>query len=592
MTESVTLKTPRIQSLSIQLANQIAAGEVVERPASVVKELMENALDAGATEIILDVEKAGTRLIRITDNGCGIHKDDLPLALSRHATSKIASLDDLEAVLTLGFRGEALASISSVSRLSLISKPATQDHAWQAYAEGRDMAVEIKPAAHPIGTTIEVRDLFYNTPARRKFLRTEKTEFAHIEDTFKRIALSHMTVAFRLQHNQKVIYQLRAAENEAQRVKRLAQLCGRDFAEHAQALDCQIEDMRLQGWLSAPAPPKSHLPLQSFFINGRMTRDKVVNHSIRVGYQSLLQDGLSPCYVLFLTLDARQLDVNVHPTKHEVRFKRSRWVHDFISSHVQRCLSNGLIGHTQSALEQAPPVHVSESNDESRAAHVVSPMTSASNGVAASNHWSRHKPDTKRIQESQSFYQQLFTAPAVQLAEPSDPNSAENTENTSPIQQLIHQRYFVLADPEGMRIYDAVQIELQLTTLNYWLQLQQHQVLAKPLLVPQRVALDHSALDMFDNTGWRLQSISTQSVQIEEVPQLLFQFDYPALLQHWQQALPKSMASLYTCLRQASPKASPDYTLSSVNALFVRWQQQAPLLQSLGDTTQLIQLDV
>ena len=241
-----------IQVLPPQLANQIAAGEVVERPASVVKELVENSLDAGATRIDIDIERGGAKLIRIRDNGCGIKKDELALALARHATSKIASLDDLEAIISLGFRGEALASISSVSRLTLTSRTAEQQEAWQAYAEGRDMDVTVKPAAHPVGTTLEVLDLFYNTPARRKFLRTEKTEYNHIDEIIRRIALARFDVTINLSHNGKIVRQYRAVPEGGQKERRLGAICGTAFLEHALAIEWQHGDLTLRGWVADP----------------------------------------------------------------------------------------------------------------------------------------------------------------------------------------------------------------------------------------------------------------------------------------------------------------------------------------------------
>ncbi|PKH23115.1 DNA mismatch repair endonuclease MutL [Enterobacterales bacterium CwR94] len=319
-----------IQILTPQLANQIAAGEVVERPASVVKELVENSLDAGATRIDIDIEKGGAKLIRIRDDGQGIGKDELSLALARHATSKISSLDDLEAILSLGFRGEALASISAVSRLTLTSRTASQTEAWQAYAEGRDMAVTLKPAAHPVGTTLEVLDLFYNTPARRKFMRTEKTEFTHIDEVVRRIALARFDVAITLTHNGKLVRQYRAARDVTQNARRLGTLCGTTFVTHALSIEWQHGDLKLHGWVADPAGSRQLSELQYCYVNGRVMRDRLINHAIRQAYQDKLGDDHQPAYVLYLTLDPHQVDVNVHPAKHEVRFHQSRLVHDFI----------------------------------------------------------------------------------------------------------------------------------------------------------------------------------------------------------------------------------------------------------------------
>lgn len=357
-----------IQILPPQLANQIAAGEVVERPASVVKELVENSLDAGATRIDIDIERGGAKLIRIRDNGCGIGKDDLALALARHATSKISSLEDLEAILSMGFRGEALASISSVSRLILTSRTAEQNEAWQAYAEGRDMAVTIKPAAHPVGSTLEVLDLFYNTPARRKFMRTEKTEFGHIDEVVRRIALARFDVAINLSHNGKLMRQYRAALDPSQHERRLASICGPAFLQHALAISWQHGDLTIRGWVADPAASRTLSEMQYCYVNNRMMRDRLINHAIRQAYQDLLKDDQQPAYVLYLDIDPHQVDVNVHPAKHEVRFHQARLVHDFIYQAVT------------AVLQQAatPVLNINEDGEE-----IEAPRWQPENRVAA-----------------------------------------------------------------------------------------------------------------------------------------------------------------------------------------------------------------
>ncbi|PWC15593.1 DNA mismatch repair endonuclease MutL [Brenneria roseae subsp. americana] len=343
-----------IQVLPPQLANQIAAGEVVERPASVVKELVENSLDAGATRIDIDIERGGAKLIRIRDNGAGIGKDELTLALARHATSKIATLDDLEAIVSMGFRGEALASISSVSRLTLTSRTAEQSEAWQAYAEGRDMEVTVKPAAHPVGTTLEVLDLFYNTPARRKFMRTEKTEFTHIDEVVRRIALAHFDVAITLHHNGKLIRQYRSVTDPSQHERRLGSICGSAFLQHALAVSWQHDDLTIHGWVADPAGAKQLPEMQYCYVNRRMMRDRLINHAIRQAYQDRLNDDQQPAYVLYLEIDPHQVDVNVHPAKHEVRFHQARLVHDFIYQAVMTVLQQA----------SAPTLAISEPGTE------------------------------------------------------------------------------------------------------------------------------------------------------------------------------------------------------------------------------------
>ncbi|ELB2924187.1 DNA mismatch repair endonuclease MutL [Vibrio alginolyticus] len=384
-----------IKILPARLANQIAAGEVVERPASVIKELVENSLDSGATRIDVDIEKGGAKLIRVRDNGKGIAKDELGLALSRHATSKIHTLDDLEAIMSLGFRGEALASISSVSRLTLTSRPAAQEEAWSAYSEGRDMQVKLKPAAHPIGTTVEVLDLFFNTPARRKFLRTEKTEFAHIDELLKRIALSRFDVTINVRHNGKIIRQYRAAKNQLQTEKRIAAVCGNAFVRHMLRIELEHQGLKLHGWITTPEGARQQSDLQYCYVNGRMMRDKLINHAIRQSYEMSLKPDQFAAYVLFIELDPHQVDVNVHPAKHEVRFHQARLVHDFIYQALTDALA-------QSAVIDKPQVNES-------AFHRVEPTESEE---------IEHSPEPEKVQEPASspvperVYQAIESTPA------------------------------------------------------------------------------------------------------------------------------------------------------------------------------------
>ncbi len=329
-----------IQLLSPQLANQIAAGEVVERPAAVVKELVENSLDAGATRIDIEVTQGGAGLMRVRDNGCGIAKEELPLALARHATSKISSLEDLQAIRSQGFRGEALASISSVSRLTLTSRTATQSQAWQVYAEGRDRTITVRPASHPLGSTVEVLDLFYNTPARRRFMRTEKTEFAHIDEVIRRIALARFDVTLVLHHNHKCIRQYRAVDehNPSQHERRLAGICGAVFLQHAVSVVWKHGDLAISGWVAVPAGVRIPGEIQYCYVNRRIVRDRLINHAIQQAHQDVLKEAPVPIYILYLEIAPHQVDVNVHPAKHEVRFHQARLVHDFIYQAVVRVL--------------------------------------------------------------------------------------------------------------------------------------------------------------------------------------------------------------------------------------------------------------
>ncbi|WLI75199.1 DNA mismatch repair endonuclease MutL [Kosakonia sp. H02] len=416
-----------IQVLPPQLANQIAAGEVVERPASVVKELVENSLDAGATRIDIDIERGGAKLIRIRDNGGGIKKDELALALARHATSKIASLDDLEAIISLGFRGEALASISSVSRLTLTSRTAEQPEAWQAYAEGRDMAVTVKPAAHPVGTTLEVLDLFYNTPARRKFMRTEKTEFGHIDEVIRRIALARFDVAINLNHNGKLVRQYRAVAEGGQKERRLGAICGTPFLEQALAIEWQHGDLALRGWVADPKSTNSALAeIQYCYVNGRMMRDRLINHAIRQACEDKLGADQQPAFVLYLEIDPHQVDVNVHPAKHEVRFHQSRLVHDFIYQGVlsvlQQQLDTSLPLSEEPAPRPLPENRVAAGRNqfaeprtarEPDAPRFATPSSSSSrpSGGAGAQPWPNAQPGYQKQQGA--LYQQLLETPVA-----------------------------------------------------------------------------------------------------------------------------------------------------------------------------------
>jgi DNA mismatch repair protein MutL len=328
-----------IQLLSDSLISQIAAGEVIERPASVVKELVENALDAGAHRIDVEVERGGCGSIRVRDDGLGIDPSEIALALARHATSKIASLQDLESVSSLGFRGEALPSIASVSRLSLISRSAQGTHAWGIEARDGELSAPV-PASHGQGTSVEVRDLFFNVPARRKFLRAENTEYQHIVRMLERLALSRFDVAFSLVHNGKNIWTLPAAAGEAERLARVARICGEDFAAHVIELRHDTESLRLTGWLALPTFSRSQPDLQFSFLNGRFVRDKVLVGAARLAYRDVLFHGRFCAYLLYLEMDPRWVDVNAHPQKLEVRFRDSRRVHDFLFRTLEKVLAD------------------------------------------------------------------------------------------------------------------------------------------------------------------------------------------------------------------------------------------------------------
>ncbi|MEO7066626.1 MAG: DNA mismatch repair endonuclease MutL [Rhodanobacter sp.] len=332
-----------IRRLSPELVNQIAAGEVIERPSSVVKELVENSLDAGASRVDVEIEAGGARLIRVRDDGGGIHVDELPLAVASHATSKIGSFGDLEHVASMGFRGEALASVSSVSRFTLTSRARDQDAAFRIEVDGGKLQAAC-PAQHPQGTTVEVRDLFYNVPARRKFMRAERTEFAHIDDLLKSLSLGRDGVEFRLSHNGKPVRIWKAARDEQAALQRVAAVIGEAFPSQSLRIDYATAGMHLSGWVGLPTASRGQADAQYFYVNGRLVRDRIVAHAVRQAYADVLFHGRHPTFVLYLELDPAGVDVNVHPAKHEVRFREQRLVHDFLFRTLHEALAQTRAG--------------------------------------------------------------------------------------------------------------------------------------------------------------------------------------------------------------------------------------------------------
>jgi len=363
----------RIHALPLQLANQIAAGEVVERPASVLKELVENSVDAGATQIDIHIEGAGSQLIRISDNGSGIHPDDLALALSRHATSKLSSSEQLSHIASLGFRGEALPSIASVSRLTLTSKQAEQDCGWQLLHE----QTKPEPAAHPVGTTVSVAELFFNLPARRRFLRSDKTELNHLQTTFNRLALSRFDIGFSATFSDQAQIRLPRLTDPTLYQQRIAKICGNSFVREACFMEQQFEDIRLHGWVGKRSAHRAQTDVQYFFINGRVIRDRIINHAVRQAYGDALPTGRQPAYVLYLTLPLDRVDVNVHPTKHEVRFRDARLIHGLITRAVEEALAQpetGLGLQDELALVEPEPAGIKDSAASYRSSPQQSPV--------------------------------------------------------------------------------------------------------------------------------------------------------------------------------------------------------------------------
>ncbi len=597
-----------IQILPPLLANQIAAGEVVERPASVVKELIENSLDAGADKIQIDIEQSGSRLIRIRDNGYGIAKAEIQLSLVRHATSKIATLDDLENILSLGFRGEALASISSVSRLTLTSRTAEQNEAWQVYAQGQEMDTTIVPASHPVGTTVEVENLFFNTPARRKFLRSDKTEFAHIDEVVKRIALAKPTVHFTLTHNGKLIHQYKAANDTNSQLKRLAAICGNDFTEHALRIDWQYEEMHLQGWVAEPRFFRSQNDFNYSYVNGRMMKDKVILHAVRQAYADYLSPDQYPAFVLFLDLDPTLVDVNVHPTKHEVRFHQARLVHDFILQGVANALAqtSELFAQNDEStiiVEAEKSQHIAEPNAHYQStfntnntfppAFKNNRQAAGENIFNANNRWAStfssqndkaaYRQYEKLLQSAHSDEQISSTSisnnrpNAIEstVIEPSS-NLTEQNDERLKVLTLLPQGYLCLQQQEQLYLLSVQKLQ----QLHCHLQLQQTDKSMQALLIPTTFQLDNSQLDTFH----QYQAFFSQAgFQIQRYEQriTITQVAMPLRQQNLQQIVMSLLNQTFDDFSQFVDSVCQQITFKPINVL-------ADAITLLQETEQLL----
>jgi len=498
-----------IRQLPDHLVNQIAAGEVIERPASIVKELVENSLDAGARSIRIEVEQGGVRRIRVSDDGCGIERDELTLALSAHATSKIGSLDDLEGVATLGFRGEALPSIASVSRLRLASRVSGADSGYEIDCEGGRQG-QLRPAGLPQGTVVEVRDLFYNTPARRKFLRTERTEFGHIDDLVKRLALARMEVSLELVHNGRALRRLECAGDSQARVRRVAAVCGETFCEATIELDEHHAGMQLAGWIARPAFSRSQPDLQFFFVNGRLVRDRLAAHAVRQGFRDVLFHGRHPAFVLMLAIDPQRVDVNVHPQKHEVRFRDGRLVHDFLFSTIHRSLSGTRPGQAQTASDRTPETARPGGGAGPRAG-----QSSLGLGVA----------------ESVARYAQLAAGPTT---------GEDGRGELPPLGFAVAQIHgiFVLAEnADGLVVVDMHAAHERVIYEQLKQAWHEDRVRAQRLLVPERIAVTEREvralerhLEGLRQLGFELDLAGPESIVIRSVPALLARADSQQLV--------------------------------------------------------------
>ncbi|MBP5980442.1 MAG: DNA mismatch repair endonuclease MutL [Halomonas sp.] len=612
MSESTSL-SPRIQVLDPRLANQIAAGEVVERPSSVTKELIENAIDAGSQRIEVEIEQGGARLIKVRDDGIGIGEDDLPLALARHATSKIGSLEDLEGVSSLGFRGEALASISSVSRLELISNAEEDPRGgWRVVAEGRGMEARVTPAPHPRGTSVAVRDLFFNTPARRKFLRTEKTEFAHVEEAFRRQALSRYDIAWVLRHNQKVVHQLPPGHSAAAQERRIASLLGKNFIEHARYIEREAGGLRLSGWVGLPTHSRSQADQQYFFVNGRVVRDRLVAHAVRQAYRDVLYNGRHPVFVLYLTLDPDVVDVNVHPTKHEVRFRDGRMVHDFLYSSLHHCLATSR--PTQDSEDE--PINAASPLAEQDRGEVAEPGTESGQiqatpawqqqGMALSQTPDRH-PGAEKVRRFMQGYQALHPGHEETLLTPQTPGvSAAETQPAREVREAfiampesdptsapplgfalgqLHGIYILAQNAQGLVLVDMHAAHERIVYERMKNQLAAAEGIdTQPLLVPVSLAASHvevataeSEQEAISRLGIELDIAGPETLLVRQLPALLAQADPEALVREMLEELARfgrtrqvearihELLSTMAC--HGSVRANRRLTIEEMNAL-------------------------
>lgn len=496
-----------IRQLPDTLINQIAAGEVVERPASVVKELVENALDAGARRVDIELEEGGIRLIRIRDDGGGMAPDELALAVSRHATSKIGSLDDLEQVATLGFRGEALPSIASVSRFALSSKTGKQERGARLEIDG-GRSGEVTPHPHPVGTTIEVRDLFFNVPARRKFLRAERTELGHVEEWLRSLALARPKVELRLSHNGKAGKHYRPVADEGMRLQRVAEALGEDFVQQCIAIEYEAAGLRLHGWVGLPTASRSSADQQYFYVNGRAVRDRLVAHAVRQAYADVLFHGRYPAFVLFLELDPRRVDVNVHPAKHEVRFRDGRLVHDFVFKTLHDALSATRAGSTTDAP--------------------AAPMSPAWLPAQASM--------SLPVREALPAYAALYGEPSPgNASQVPSPMAGADEAAPPPLGYALAQLHgvFILAENEqGLVLVDMHAAHERITYERLKSAQDGEGIRSQPLLVPLSLAVAEREADVAEQhaaalaaLGFELRRSGPQSLSLRAVPALLADLD-------------------------------------------------------------------
>ena len=508
-----------IQKLPDNLINQIAAGEVIERPASVVKELLENSIDATASNIGIDIERGGIQRILIRDNGTGIDKQQLTSALTRHATSKIASLDDLQNIHSLGFRGEALPSIASVSRFTLTSNSEQSNQGWTLRNDGGKNQSAIKPAAQSKGTTVEVNDLFFNTPARRKFLRTDKTEYSHCEQVIKRLALAHFHIAFSLRHNQKTIYALPSASSDEDKVGRLEKLLGKPFVEHAIYVENASEDMKLCGWIASPDYSRPQADMQFQYVNSRHIRDKTISHAVKTAYQDVMYHGRHPAYVLFLEIKPGEVDVNAHPAKHEVRFHDSRAIHNFTRQTIRH------------AISEVRNAQIDSGRFDKLADFTSSELKPVQSGIPVNA--------LPQLKERMGLYAPHIAEPQADFSVATEKHELQNQDTPLlgyAIAQL-HGIYVLAQNKAGLVLVDMHAAHERVIYEQLKLSRSAENTACQQLLVPLKLTLADSEASLaeqyretFNSFGFDIDRISDNSIVIRSIPEVLNNADISQLI--------------------------------------------------------------
>jgi DNA mismatch repair protein MutL len=527
-----------IRVLPDQLIHQIAAGEVIERPASVLKELIENSLDAGAKRVDIEIEEGGAKLCRVRDDGSGIERDELALALSRHATSKIANIDDLEKVGTLGFRGEALPSIASVSRTKISSRTANHSVGYSVSSDNGILS-ELEPAPHSIGTTVEVRDLFFNVPARKKFLRAERTETQHIARMVERLALSKFETAFSLSASRRSLGDFPAARSQLEREKRVAQIVGDEFMANAMYVEHESSGCKLTGWLCQPTYARAQPDLQHFYLNGRMLRDRLISNAIKLGYRDVMFHGRHPAFVLFMEIDPRQVDVNAHPAKLEVRFRDGRHIHNFLFKTVERVLRETYAGAASAAPPPTDADHLMPASESTSMWPMRGPNQSSLGLRVSEPPMPAYFRQPSAAYPSPPAFERTSAVPATtgDMQMPAVESQPPETPPLGFALAQLHGIYILSQAPDGLILVDMHAAHERTTYERMKAAMANGGVASQPLLVPLSVSVAASEADVLEEhapslnrLGLDVERSGPASVQIRAVPAFLAQKDLDELL--------------------------------------------------------------